>query len=94
MNASDILTEAADLLERNGWCRERLHAPTGEYCLVGALLTARGLASGLAYSEASERVAQVICPNEIGFPDLISWNDKQESAEPVIAALRAAAEGS
>lgn len=84
-----ILRDAADLLEREGWC-PRLGGGVheGPYCAVEAITEAvdRRGTFGL-HSPALEALQRVAGVRIIG-----DWNDAQVSPEPVIAALRAAAD--
>jgi hypothetical protein len=35
----NALCEVEEVLRREGWCKGKLHAPTGEHCLAGAAET-------------------------------------------------------
>ena len=89
-----LLLDAADLIEKKGWCRNALHSH-GRYCVVGALLKAVG-ANILEYEEggstpklvekAEEKIVAYLKNNNYGcVPD---WNDDQKRGKVVIETLR------
>lgn len=84
--ATKVLRDAADLLERVGWCQGYLE-DNGKVCMVGALRAAGMLRLGRGpYRELVARVSQ-----QIGHCSWLQWNDRPgRTKEEVIAKLRSA----
>lgn len=93
-----LLTEAANILERDGWGTEVYYnRDTGCRCVVGAIIRA-SLGKDMMINDddmtdeavkAALVVADHLYPDEdYNITDVYNWNDDQESAEPVIALLR------
>lgn len=94
--AREALLMAADLLSKRGaWCRGTFArtatghpigpkcANASSWCVYGALIR---VSNGRVVFTAIKRVAGVVHTN------VVSFNDHQKSKQPVIAALRKAAE--
>jgi hypothetical protein len=79
-----VLNDAADLIEQDGWCRERTRGPNGERCAVMAIVEASH-----HYVTTGDAVRAL--ETHAGSRKLGRWNDAQPGPQPVIAALRAAA---
>lgn len=91
MTAKDTLLRAAELLERDGWCRGNSIDRQGRRCAMGAINSAsHEPGSGTAwdrFDQAADRLQTYLGRTHV--PD---WNDHPErTAEQVIAALREAA---
>jgi hypothetical protein len=84
-DVAKVLNDAADLIEQRGWSKDEAQGPKGECCPVRAM----GLASGyeLPFFHAVQAFRVYV-----GSDHLAAWNRAQPSPEPVIAALRAAAQ--
>lgn len=85
--AGDALRAAADLIERRGWVPHLGRGNGGPCCLVEAV-TLVTIPSEALFDEATEALRQ-----RLGSPSLAEWNDRQTHSGPVVALLRAAAEG-
>lgn len=95
--AKEALLMAAELLSERGWCRGALararngrsvsaHSPlAASFCAYGAIIHVAKNDS--IAGKAGDRLEQII-----GSAILVDWNDRKRSAQPVIAALRKAAE--
>lgn len=81
--AEDILDAAADLLEKDGWCRRDLGNYQGQHCAVGAVLNVAGLWS---YDSRWEPGA-----NRAAMLQLSNGNSLQDTPIPAGQALRALA---
>lgn len=91
MNKFDVLREAADDLERNGWCQGIAENDAGEHCASGAIVTADRFSNTLAWL-AQRVLVEYLYP---GFPisSILAWNDMPErTAAEVITAMREAAD--
>ena len=65
--AADVLHEAADLLDRRGWCKGKASDEHGRLCVIGAIYTAAtGGAYGGLKGEPDTRAGQAAaaCVNE------------------------------
>jgi hypothetical protein len=86
--AREILREAADLIERDGWVQGVYHSEDGRHCAAGAL--SRALADvddPVAYETYS------LLLDEIGWVGVPMWNDTvATSGQQVVDTLRRAAE--
>ena len=83
-----LLLDAADLLEKYGWCQGSYHNRQHQFCMVGAVwAAAKTEVLNTAVKEASNHLI------EITGPDITGWNDRPErTREEIIAALRKAAD--
>jgi hypothetical protein len=102
-DVAKVLNDAADLIEQRGWTTETSARnqdgfpvdPSDEravcWCLVGALDRAAAL---LPEPDGSRALgtARMVMRGNLGVAALGTWNDVQPGPEPVIAALRAAAQ--
>lgn len=98
--AADLLDDAADLIEVNGWTRGRMEDDEGRYCARGALTTAsrrrsgewRGLAT---YQTAIDGLRDIILEQgqTLAFDgSIVLWNDAGARTEQeVLDTLRKAA---
>jgi len=100
-----ILLKAADLLERQGWCQEKL-TDRGSHCTIGAL---QRVAFGTALSSEWDKLSSLVrdsinyksymiaCTNlstAIDEPSIWDWNDNCETtASLVVSTLRKVAQG-
>lgn len=99
---SDVLAEAANLLEFVGWCQHVSAQDRGAqvaieflqaqaYCAAGALYLAK-LALGYYYFGISMHPYIIIELQKIGVDSLVTFNDSRgQTSENVIALLRRAA---
>ena len=77
-----VLLEAADIIEKRGWCRGAFDGPSGELCIVGAVLAATG--TGGPWQEAHRRLMRL--------GRSMGWNDAIcASKDDAVQALRSAA---
>ena len=82
---AQILREAAQLLREKGWTRG-FYECEGRYCAAGAIhMVATGVPAG--DSDVARKAKRALGVGPLSF-----WNDDQESAETVIAAMIRAAE--
>lgn len=102
--AGKVLLDAADLLERDGWCQFARKNRDGNMCAVGALsmaATGTELYPGFCdrLTKAAERMAVSIPDDDpkliyvsSPFAKVMVWNDHgRRTKEEVIAAMRKAA---
>lgn len=99
-----LLLEAANLIERKGWCKDSYHDSLGRYCAIGALnmvsgllpqmsviagvMNVKGFSVSLPRREAEAKLKMYL---HIRGP-VENWNDKKGmNGANVIKALRAAA---
>lgn len=87
VGASALLTEAAQILERDGWCKFYLKAPDGSHCAVGAIHQAIIEHPELRPFKWSAKWRLRFL---VGHFFIFNWNDKS-SREIVLAAFRVAA---
>lgn len=80
---ADDLNAAADLLERDGWCKSEWQAPDGSRCVLGALSHAtQGDSRYSRFVAACLRLDQTV-----GSPSL--WNDQfLQTRRRVVRTLR------
>lgn len=95
MTTATILDRAADLIEKKGWTRGALARDANDvvagckdrraqkFCVLGAIYRLEPDSWG--------RVAAVNAVVAVVGRDVSTWNDRQKSKRPVIAALRKAA---
>ncbi|OZE35651.1 MULTISPECIES: hypothetical protein [unclassified Rhodococcus (in: high G+C Gram-positive bacteria)] len=103
MNAQEVLTKAADLIEVKGWTRGQFQDEAGCLCTVGAIILAGG--GSFKYDEDG-RPDDYEDPADTGFgitdafkaleelvgQELVTWNDGLDrDKSDVVNAMRAAA---
>src|SRR6516164_3781777 len=89
---SQLLWDAADLLERDGWCQREFEDAQGRYCLVGAINRALPLEVRQDLAEDLLEAAEMHMSKFVG-ADPMRWNDRPgRTKEEVISALRRASE--
>lgn len=103
MNAQEVLTKAADLIELKGWTRGQFQDEAGCLCTVGAIVLAGG--GSFKYDEDGTP-DDYDDPSDTGFgiadalnavelvvgPELVTWNDDPDREKSdVVNALRTAA---
>lgn len=82
---SRALLDAADYIEKHGWCQHSLQDPNGRVCIFGAidLVTADPDVLGNAVVRLSRQVS---------YYPITAWNDAPErTKQEVVDTLRAAA---
>ena len=96
-NVGKILLEAADYIERRGWCQHTPEGHAGKVCAVGALLYVATNMNhpvwGPVWGMSSlALLASARLGKYLGTDGIESWNDTLGRTEDeVVAALRAAA---
>lgn len=92
------LREAAQVLERDGWCQGTFHSHTGEHCAIGALATVTGLRVNEIVPQDDPRFHRhraavgALCA-QIGSRNIMGWNDATgRRREDVVKALLQAAD--
>jgi hypothetical protein len=90
LTASEVLLKAADILERDGWCKYSLHDGKGRHCVAGAILLA---VAGSPGGDALRNEARQLLRQHLSFwPNIESWNDLPwRTRNQVLAKLRATA---
>jgi hypothetical protein len=86
-SVADVLNEAANLIEHEGWTRGD-YFREGRFCLLGAISEE---ADAKQYSPACALVQRVVDVRLYG-GSLANWNDAQRTKKPVVRALREAAQ--
>jgi len=88
MNASEVLIAAADLIERDGWCRGIFQNALGQRCVLGAVGdVCQSVGWDADYKQALEKLQVQI---HTSAPSV--WNDSPKRTESeVVNALREAA---
>lgn len=86
-----ILRDAATLLERQGWRTGWGRTDTGPVCVLHALDIVNPPPSLGPDADVARHPVNRL-RSHLGIPCVADWNDAQESAGPVVAALRAAAD--
>jgi hypothetical protein len=81
--AQQDLLAAADLIERDGWCRKRMKRGKA-HCALGALHALPGYDG--EFWDACALLERFVGHDEIG-----RWNDAQPNGATVVAAMREAA---
>lgn len=88
-----FLLDAADRIERQGWCRWRTGPKEGPNCAMGALLHLAD--NSRTYALARDHLAQHIKPKSprSSISIISAWNDKVwRTKRQVVQAMRAAAQ--
>jgi hypothetical protein len=93
-DVAKVLNAAADRIERDGWEREGARGPGGAVCPILAICEAGDHRDDLSTRERYELSAAALTALRayLGFPYIADWNSRRTAPEPVIAALRAAAQ--
>ena len=96
--ASRVLLDAADYMEKHGFCKNTLEDDHGRVCVLGAINAVVGSKQPLewagfpafeAHRRLSKQIVTICCNTE---SNLAMWNNHpKRTQEDVIAALRAAA---
>lgn len=100
MNAADVLTQAADLVETRGWTQGKYFTPEGSVCALSALVeavqpgttdidvTAFDIEKIPEFEQASEALQSMLDGKAIWI-----WNDDPKTTQQeVVSTLRAAAQ--
>ena len=89
---SQLLWDAADLLERDGWCQREFEDAQGRYCLVGAINRAPSPGVYSLELEIQRLSATGYMQTFLGMEPM-RWNDMHgRTKEEVVSALRRASE--
>ena len=91
LTAPGVLLKAADILERDGWCKYSLNDRQGRHCVAGAIIVAMAGSPG---GPALRKEARQLLQEHLPFwpPTIESWNDLPwRTGNQVVAKLRAAA---
>ena len=89
---SQLLWDAADLLERDGWCQREFEDAQGRYCLVGAINRAPSPEPYSLELEIQRLTATGYMQRFLGMEPM-RWNDMHgRTKEEVVSALRRASE--
>lgn len=83
-----ILLDAANILESDGWCQRRVHSVDGRHCAVGAMFRA------VKHDQLGwdHRNAIFHLRVSLSVDNIAKWNDRRgRTKEEVIAAFRNAA---
>jgi hypothetical protein len=88
-----VLLDAADLIEHDGWTQNDWGDPWRGYCALGAVhFVGTGSAEEPDCATNLQRAAERHLANQIENLDITDWNDRAgRTKEEVIAALRKAA---
>lgn len=96
VTAAELLDKAAEVLERDGWCRHSFHALDGSHCTVGGFATAIAELTGSSnryYEDPTYRAARDTLQDLVGPGPLVVWNDEKAlDGADVVNHLRKAAE--
>ena len=85
-----VLLDAADLLERDGWCQHRTRDDCGRYCALGAVQLVGHYSPFFKLVFDDFRIAERVLYSVVG--PIPAWNDQPgRTREEVCAALRQAA---
>lgn len=83
---TQVLLEAADLIEQRGWCQNSAQGPGGSICAAQAL----ALAAAYDFAFAAQVGRKLL--HTVGFRTVPKWNDAPgRTQDEVVAALRQAA---
>jgi hypothetical protein len=85
-DVAKVLNDAADLIEQRGWSQHSAVGPGGGLCPMAAIFEAA------AFYQSRGEVAANALRSHIREEWIAEWNREQPGPEPVIAALRAAAQ--
>jgi len=91
LTAPEVLLKAADILERDGWCKHSLNDLQGRHCVAGAIIVATVGSPG---GHRLRKEARQLLHRRLPFwePTIESWNDLPwRTRNQVLAKLRAAA---
>jgi hypothetical protein len=89
--AGKILLDAADYVERHGWCQNEFQNGFGSVCIMGALLHVVQWPDHLQGRGITEILPRLT--KYLGVTRLDNWNDAPgRTNEQVVAALRGAAQ--
>lgn len=84
-----ILSRAADLIEKHGWHQGEMCGPNGEMCTLEAILQASFESARTDGSRFSAAVTEFKRRAGISRLGISTWNDSSErSRDQVVAALR------
>ncbi len=90
-----VLSEAADLIERDGWCQETYEDYRGRRCMDGALIAVMGDTHvklndvEAALSAHLPQVTSIHVAAPHAWAPVIAWNDAEgRTQEEVVAKLR------
>ena len=82
---ADVLDDAADYIEKHGWCQGRHVAPDGRVCAVEAL-------NRVSCDGPLQRNAQIALIDVTGASWIAAWNDREGRTQAeVLGAFRLAA---
>ena len=85
--AGKLLLDAADYMDRHGWCTKFFELEDGSVCLVGAI---RAVTHPRAAVERDRVLMRL--KRHLGTSAIVDWNDAVcQSKEQAVEALRAAA---
>ena len=87
-----VLLDAADFIDRNGWCQHTLHDDKGHVCAAEALRTVAYTAHDMgSYAGAMTRLSKFVTPGEHSVA-VVKWNDDDSrTATEVTGAMRVCA---
>ena len=99
MSAAQVLREAADYIEKYGWCQRRYEDARGCCCTLGALAkVVSGNSNPLVLSVfngdfATYTEAKIALSPGVGWMPIDVWNDSpDQTAENVISTMRSVAD--
>lgn len=82
----EILNDAADILERDGWCQGEFHSAEGAHCALGAISEAY---MSFDYRRELYGATKSLLAERIGTPWIATWNDHGDrTKEQVVKAMR------
>lgn len=88
--AQRVCVEAADYIEKYGWCQGTIAKPTGDVCLMGALRAAAGIPDKAQWTALGTAALNLV---HATLPCILpaDWNDEeQRTKDEVVALLRSA----
>lgn len=93
VTATDLLDDAADLLEQRGWYQDGAQGPNGELCALSAISVATNRAcvdeNTLVHAMRAATQARAALRANIEPPHISVWNDHPDrTAAEVIQTLR------
>ena len=85
-----VLLDAADYIDRVGWCQHSLHGENGRVCAAEALMTVGCTAHDVAtYAGAMTALSNFVTSGEHSMA-VVKWNDDEgRTAAEVTSAMRA-----